>query len=141
MNNYNQPFSNNMSYGQPNGQYGQFGQYGQPYSQYPQFSQQQQTATNIEYVTGVEGAKAYVIPPNYQKALFDSDGKYVYVKVSDNVGRANVYTYSITPVANANNEAFVQRNEFDQLANTVAELRNAFEQSKPNNTNKTNKEG
>lgn len=52
----------------------------------------------IEYVNGVEGAKAYLIPPNSTKLLMDSDGDYFYIKTANPQGQANVKIYKYEEV-------------------------------------------
>ena len=60
---------------------------------------QQATAPNsIEYVNGVEGAKAYLIPPNSTKLLMDSDGDYFYIKSANPQGQASVRMFKYEEV-------------------------------------------
>lgn len=77
--------------------------YGSPSVQFQPNAQQNglQQATmphSIEYVNGVEGAKAYLIPPNSTKLLMDSDGDYFYIKTANPQGQANVKIYKYEEV-------------------------------------------
>lgn len=77
--------------------------YGSPSVQFqpnaPQNGLQQATMPHaIEYVNGVEGAKAYLIPPNSTKLLMDSDGDYFYIKTANPQGQANVKIYKYEEV-------------------------------------------
>jgi hypothetical protein len=57
------------------------------------YAHQQQTMpiqSNIEYVNGIEGAKAFMLPPNAKKLLLDSDNQYFYIKTTDNQGKPTV---------------------------------------------------
>lgn len=68
-----------QSYNYPNG-YGQ-----QNYYQQPQYMQQQ-ARDGIIRVTGMEGARAYQMPPNSREALFDDTDDIVIIKVTDGAG-------------------------------------------------------
>jgi hypothetical protein len=138
MSNFN-PNYNNMFGVYGNGYGGFSNNYGLSFSnsQY-----QQQPSTNMEYVNGIEGANASPVPPNFQKAFFDSNGKMVYVKITDAQGRAIVNSYNIVPIANTSNQndAFVPRTEFDALAKRFDDFVNTFKQQ-PEQLNNTTKEG
>lgn len=59
-----------------------------------------QTQTNgINWVQGIEGAKAWQLIPNSNVMLLDSenDGRF-YIKVSDNVGMCTLRTFSYTEI-------------------------------------------
>lgn len=71
----------------------------QPYQSYPQFSQsypqnqqipqmqpQQQNNSNMVWVSGEAGAKAYLIAPNTTVQLWDSEQNVVYIKSADASG-------------------------------------------------------
>lgn len=113
---------------------GQFGQqqpnpYGQRFpQQQPVFSQQ----TNITFVNGIEGAKAFQLSPNSNALLMDSDNSKFYVKSTDNLGVAKIASYTFSEDENlqglsagANNsaEAGQQSNEsYDALLSKLTEL-------------------
>lgn len=94
---YNAPNFNVNPYGspsvrfQPNYAQNGFGGFGQQPMQQPQ-------QPSIEYVNGLEGAKAYLIPPNSTRLLMDSDATYFYIKTSNEVGQANVRAFEYVEV-------------------------------------------
>jgi hypothetical protein len=49
--------------------------------------QPMQMQSNIEYVNGIEGAKAFMLPPNAQKLLLVSDNPFFYIKTTDQQGK------------------------------------------------------
>ena len=55
----------------------------------------------INWVQGIEGAKAWQLSPNSNVMLLDSenDGRF-YIKVSDNVGMCTLRTFSYTEITN-----------------------------------------
>lgn len=53
-----------------------------------------QSQTNITFVNCIEGAKAFQIRPNSNVLLIDSDNSKFYVKRTDNLGIANISSYS-----------------------------------------------
>lgn len=52
--------------------------------------------TNITFVNGVEGAKAYQLSPNSSVLLMDSDNSKFYVKSTDSLGVAKLSCYTFT---------------------------------------------
>lgn len=58
---------------------------GQSY-QMPQQQPQQQPIHGFVYVTGIDGAKAYQMPPNSEMPLFDDSGDVLYIKTTDGAG-------------------------------------------------------
>lgn len=68
--------------------------YPQAQPQYPTYSQTQPTQTNgINWVQGIEGAKAYPIAPNANVMLMDSNEQVFYIKSADATGRPTVTLY------------------------------------------------
>lgn len=64
-----------------------------------------QSQTNITFVNGIEEAKVFHIRPNSSVLLIDSDNSKFYVKSTDNIGIANISSYSfvenkILPIEN-----------------------------------------
>lgn len=103
-------------------QYGQqFTPMNNPYNQFSQYQQQQnyfanQTQQGLIKVTGLDGAKAYQMPPNSVVALFDANNDIFYVKSTDGAGFPTIRAFSFTPynVEQPNND-YVTRTEFNQL--------------------------
>lgn len=55
--------------------------------QYQPFQQYQQPVHGFVFVEGIEGAKAYWMPPNSEMPLFDAnDDKTMYIKTTDATG-------------------------------------------------------
>ena len=97
--------------------YSNFGQFGSfPYSSYyggypaqnmpnqgnvfnrdfQQGSQPMQQNTNITFVNGIEGAKAFQLSPNSSVLMMDSENQKFYVKTTDNLGVAKITSYSFS---------------------------------------------
>ena len=72
----------------------------QPQPQVQQQNAQQpiQVQSNIEYVNGIEGAKALILPPNAQKMLLDSDNPFFYIKTTDMQGKPTVKRFRYVDV-------------------------------------------
>lgn len=97
--------------------YNNFGQFGSfPYSSYyggypaqnmpnqgnvfnrdfQQGNQPMQQNTNITFVNGIEGAKAFQLSPNSSVLMMDSENQKFYVKTTDNLGVAKITSYSFS---------------------------------------------
>lgn len=98
---YNSPY-NNVQNNQQNFQQQQ------PQVQSPQPTMQMQS--NIEYVNGIEGAKAFILPPNTQKLLLDSDNAFFYIKTTDMQGKPTVKRFKYIDVE-AEQQAQMQKQE------------------------------
>ncbi len=74
-------------------------------------------------VTGMEGAKAYQMPPNSLTALFDNNEDIFYVKSTDGAGFPTIKAYKFMPAEEPKQEQptsnFVTRQEFEQLKEEV----------------------
>ena len=74
-------------------------------------------------VTGMEGARAYKMPPNSAVALFDGGQDVFYVKTTDGAGFPTIRAYSFQPMEQAQamgaNE-YVTRAEFEHLKEMIA---------------------
>lgn len=91
-----------------------------------------QAQTNITFVNGMEGAKAFQLRPNSNVLLMDSDNSKFYVKSTDNLGIANIQTYSFVedknlPVENVAasqpSDAGEQNTKlYDEMKNKINEL-------------------
>lgn len=62
----------------------------------PAFTQQTQQGGLIR-VTGVDGAKAYQMPPNSIAALFDNNDDLFYIKSTDGAGFPTIKAYKFIP--------------------------------------------
>lgn len=74
-------------------------------------------------VTGMEGAKAYQMPPNSSIALFDRDSDTFYLKTTDSAGYPTVREFRFEEVGGAEPKpTYVTHEEFDELAKKLDEL-------------------
>ena len=88
--------------------------------------------TNITFVNGIEGAKAFQMSPNSSALLMDSDNSKFYVKSTDSLGVAKISSYSFTedenlygsnqPSQDTTNIVQLSKEEYDSLVSKVAEL-------------------
>lgn len=82
--------------------------------QFQQRAQMQQSMQLIR-VTGMDGAKAYQMPPNSVVPLFDADNDIMYVKSTDGAGFPTIRAFAFQPVEDKPEPAqqYVTRDEFD----------------------------
>ena len=85
--------------------YNNFGQYPYNYMQPQQnaYQPQQQTTQYIPltFVSGIEGAKAFIVAPNQTVYLRDSDSETLFVKTADMQGRYTLKVYNLIPIEEA----------------------------------------
>ena len=71
-----------------------------PQMQYPNqrtFPQLNAPFNNIVFVQGIEGAKAFQLPPNGRAILLDSENDEVfYIKIADDIGMCNLRIFDYT---------------------------------------------
>lgn len=92
--------------------------YFNPYNQYP-YSQPQQPQTNylpLTFISGIEGAKAFIVAPNQTVYLKDSDSNILYEKKADAQGRYSLTAYEMKPV----NDTSKQQGEFATTSDLTA---------------------
>ena len=92
--------------------------YFNPYNQYP-YSQPQQPQTNylpLTFISGIEGAKAFIVAPNQTVYLKDSDSNILYEKRADAQGRYSLTAYEMKPV----NDTSKQQSEFATTSDLTA---------------------
>lgn len=103
-------------------------------TQIPQFNAQmasQQPVNCLTRVTGIDGAKAYQMPPNSVAALFDDSYDIMYVKSTDGAGFPTIrifdfYEHKEDPVApqqTMNTENFATKQELQNLQGQLEELK------------------
>ena len=68
--------------------------------QMQQFQQraQMQPGMQLIRVTGMDGAKAYQMPPNSVVPLFDADNDIMYVKSTDGTGFPTIRAFAFQPI-------------------------------------------
>lgn len=92
---------------------------------YPQYMQQ--PINGLVSVTGIEGARAYRLPPNSKMPLFDADSDVLYVKTTDAGGFPTIRAFSFSPIEQQDQPRAAQgdytpRSEFDKLADRVDDI-------------------
>lgn len=111
----------------------------QYYQPQPSWAYNQQAITaqpinGLVSVTGIEGAKAYQLPPNSSMPLFDGNNDIMYVKTTDSAGYPTIKTFKFEPVepaeAKPDKADYVPRSEFDALVVQVRELLGNAESAK-----------
>lgn len=83
-----------------------------------------QPVNGLVSVTGIEGAKAYQLPPNSSMPLFDRDSDMLYVKSTDAAGYPTLKAFRFEPVEAQEqpSQDYVTREDFDALTARVEEL-------------------
>ena len=82
-----------------------------------------QPVNGLVSVTGIDGARAYQLPPNSSIALFDKDSDTFYLKTTDSAGYPTVREYRFEEVDAAEPKpTYVTRDEFDELSKKLDEL-------------------
>lgn len=84
-----------------------------------------QPVNGLVSVTGLEGAKAYQLPPNSSMPLFDKDSDVLYVKTTDSGGYPTIRAFEFHPVEQQAAPApvdYVPREEFEALVAKVEGL-------------------
>lgn len=107
-------------------------------SQMPQFNAQmpvQQPINGLTRVTGMDGAKAYQMPPNSVVALFDGNEDIFYIKTSDGAGFSTIKPFRFvpmeeTPAPVANTTDFATRQELASLQQQIEEMKGMIENGK-----------
>ena len=92
--------------------------YSNPYQQY------YHTNNEINWVQGIEGAKAYQLQPNSNVMLMDSENdETFYIKTSDNVGMCNLRIFKYKEIISQNNDEYVRKSdlktEVENLVNSM----------------------
>lgn len=93
--------------------------------QYQQRAQMQQPGMQLIKVTGIEGAKAYQMPPNAVVPLFDADNDIMYVKSTDGAGFPTIRAFAFQPLEDPQpqDQQYVTRDEFE---NAMMQLKEAI---------------
>lgn len=61
----------------------------------------QQQYKQYAFVNGIEGAKAFQMPTNQTMLLMDSDKPIVFMKTTDNLGKANIRYFNLIEISEA----------------------------------------
>lgn len=77
--------------------------YNNPYNSYPYAAYNQQPQTTylpLTFVSGIEGAKAFIVGANQTVYLKDSDSNVLYEKKADAQGRYTLIAYELNKIEN-----------------------------------------
>lgn len=87
----------------------------QQFQQRAQMQPGMQQGMQLIRVTGMDGAKAYQMPPNSVVPLFDADNDIMYVKSTDGAGFPTIRAFAFQPVEDKPDQVqqYVTRDEFD----------------------------
>lgn len=105
--------------------------------QMQQFNSQipiQQPSNGLTRVTGMDGAKAFQMPPNSVVALFDDSSDIFYVKSTDGAGFPTIRTFDFfehkqdlnVPKQSVNLDNFATKQELQTVQNQLEELKGAL---------------
>ena len=97
---------------------------------------------NINWVSGLEGAKQYPLNRNGAVVLLDNDQNKFYIKTCDNIGMCDVRVFEFTEITNSSKGSniigtpneYVTRAEFDNLINQLGGLTNESVSANNNTT-------
>ena len=101
-----------------------------PMQTQPMQYQPQRQETGLNWVQGEAGAKSWFITPGSTVLLMDSEAQRFYLKSADPTGIPSMRTFEYTEITGAQLPAMqaapqtVTREEFDRLAQIVAQLQN-----------------
>lgn len=106
----------------------------QTQAQMPQFNAQMpasQPSNGLIRVTGIDGAKAYQMPPNGVVALFDDANDIFYVKSTDGAGFPTIRVFDffehkehpVTVQQSINHETYATKQELQNLQGQLEELK------------------
>ena len=97
----------------------------------------------IQWVQGIEGAKAFPLAPNSNVQLMDSENEGIfYIKTSDNIGMCNLRVFKYEEITDqqsathANLEEYVRKDELESLIN---QMLGGGKDEQPLSTAKSNK--
>lgn len=107
-------------------------------SQMGQFSPQmavQPQGNGLIRVTGMDGAKAYQMPPNSVVALFDGNEDIFYIKTSDGAGFSTIKPFRFSPMEETttpavNSTEFATKQELVSLQQEIEEMKGMISNGK-----------
>ena len=92
--------------------------------------QQQQPVHGFVYVTGLEGAKAYQLPPNSEMPLFNSTGDVMYIKTTDGAGFPTIKVCKVKEMQSTQDAEATEYVTHDELDRTYRDLTEQLERVK-----------
>ena len=110
-----------------------------PYNNQYSMNAMQQSTNNINWVQGIEGAKAFQLAPNSNVILMDSENDGIfYIKTSDNVGMCKLRTFRYEEIDTTapNMSDYVKKSEVEDIVKSIIRSKNneqSVSTTKPNN--------
>ena len=99
-----------------------------PYNPYTMNAMPQtQNNNNINWVQGIEGAKAFQLTPNSNVILMDSENDGIfYIKTSDNVGMCKLRTFRYEEIdtTTPNMSDYVKKSEVEDIVRSIIRSKN-----------------
>lgn len=91
---------------------------------------QQQPVHGFVFVTGIDGAKAYQMPPNSEMPLFDStnNGDIMFIKTTDGAGFPTIKVCNVTEIRDAQEATTAEYATHDELQKVYSDLSGQIEQ-------------
>lgn len=92
-----------------------------PYQQYNPYTARTMQSPGINWVQGIEGAKAWQLIPNSNVLLMDSENDNTfYIKISDNIGMCTLRIFKYTevqdtPKASSDMSQYITRDELMEI--------------------------
>lgn len=91
---------------------------------------QRQSENTLIRVTGLEGAKAYQMPPNSTAALFDGGEDIMYIKSTDGAGFPTIRVFRFEPIESMPDApGQVSREEFDSLRKEFEDVKQLIQRA------------
>lgn len=93
--------------------------------------------TNITFVSGIEGAKAFMCSPNSNILLVDDSNNNIYVKSTDSLGKSSICSYElvkqeISPtLASSSNKDINAPSEITNIKERLSLIENVINKLKP----------
>jgi len=81
------------------------------YNNYPYYPKPN---NGINWIQGMEAAKAYPMMPNSNVVLMDSESDRFFIKTSDNVGMCSIRTFKYTEEKDVSSD-YVTRSELEEI--------------------------
>lgn len=83
-----------------------------------------QPVSGLVGVTGIEGAKAYQLPPNSKMPLFDNDADILYLKTTDSAGYPTIKAFKFEPIEDGGHGGgFATKEDIETLQSQIDALK------------------
>lgn len=114
-----------------NGQQNSWSPYSNPQVSGGVFNHTQQAVNGLVRVTGIEGAKAYQLPPNSSMPLFDGNDDIMYVKTTDGAGFPTIRSFRFEPIVEQMPDTqqgtiFATKQDFEELKGMIQNVQQSI---------------